>query len=327
VGEFPRTSNVVEGMFVMRLKHAFTLVELLVVIAIIAVLIALLLPALGRARQHALSVQCLSNLRSCGTLLYIYANQNRGYFPQHSLGSPETIENGGLITGQNGVTGLRYPKMKESLARIANPTADPALTPFSAGGLNVFYCPANFFWDNDIAGTSPPAPANTISHYPDDFMLNRGRIKYWYFGSPNPYYPLYHFKGPFSAIGQPPEMQDGSTNGTLDWRFWDTNRSGDNRDEYIVKLGDKNMTTNVLMTDHSRQSKQGASTVGFQFVHGPAKSFLNGWKNNLYGDGHAESRRPRRASFSPDGTAFINPDPGPDEVQPRWGNASGYQMW
>jgi len=309
-------------------RRAFTLVELLVVIGIIAVLIGMLLPALGNARQHAISVQCLANLRSCGQAFYTYANQNRGYFPMMFLSEPQRLPNGEAIGTANGgteqgISGLYFTNTKEAMARIINPKSDPTATPFSAGNIKIMYCPANFFWDADTPGTT----GSGLSHYPDDFMATRGRINYWYFGNPNPYAPQNHYRGPFSSIGQPPESQGGATVGTLDWRFWDTNHSGDNRDEYIVKLGDKNMAKNVLMTDHSRQSKQGATTVGFQFVHGRSRNFLYGWKNNLYGDGHAESRKARSSSFSPDGTAFINTNPSPEEIQPRWGNASGYQMW
>ena len=70
-----------------RGQTGFTLVELLVVIGIIALLIALLLPALGRARESANQVVCLSNLRQLGMSFVMYANQNQGRFPG---ASPQT---------------------------------------------------------------------------------------------------------------------------------------------------------------------------------------------------------------------------------------------
>lgn len=63
-------------------RHAFTLVELLVVIGIIALLISILLPALGRAKQSANTVKCLSNLRQLGMAATIMASERKGYI-QH----------------------------------------------------------------------------------------------------------------------------------------------------------------------------------------------------------------------------------------------------
>src|SRR5215467_12315788 len=62
----------------------FTLIELLVVIAIIAVLAALLLPALATAKEKARRINCISNLHQFAMALHMYATDNKDFYPRHS---------------------------------------------------------------------------------------------------------------------------------------------------------------------------------------------------------------------------------------------------
>jgi prepilin-type N-terminal cleavage/methylation domain-containing protein/prepilin-type processing-associated H-X9-DG protein len=64
-----------------KLHHGFTLIELLVVISIISILISILLPALGKARQSAKAMGCLNQLRTIGQAVHMYANDNDDYVP------------------------------------------------------------------------------------------------------------------------------------------------------------------------------------------------------------------------------------------------------
>src|SRR5690349_15629005 len=147
--------------------RAFTLVELLVVIAIIAVLISVLLPVLQKARASALNTQCLSNLRSCGQIFYIYSTQNKGWYPEGVL---DSIDKFPVATGAAALPGsnpdfsgatqiVKYSDCASAINRIAQSGASEIRVPIGAGtltsvnpdwkvgGMNVFYCPTNTIWD------------------------------------------------------------------------------------------------------------------------------------------------------------------------------------
>ena len=68
-----------------KIARHFTLIELLVVIAIIAILAAILMPALQQARERAISIKCISNLKNCGTLSQMYLDSHLDYWPAGDL--------------------------------------------------------------------------------------------------------------------------------------------------------------------------------------------------------------------------------------------------
>ena len=122
-------------------SKGFTLVELLVVIGIIALLISILLPALNKARQQAVVVQCGSNLHQIGIALTMYANQNKGYYP--------------YAFGQQGVD-LFYTGTPTICSRLGVLLNDwPQVAPSGVPGQSYVFQTASGFLTNRDALTCP----------------------------------------------------------------------------------------------------------------------------------------------------------------------------
>lgn len=124
-----------------RMRRGFTLIELLVVIAMIAILAALLLPALGKARERTRGIQCLNNTRQLVMAWQLYADDHAGRLP-YNLGQVSTASAAAQRTNVNWVNNVLTWNLDSDNTNALTVT-DASLGTYVSKSRQTFRCPSD----------------------------------------------------------------------------------------------------------------------------------------------------------------------------------------
>ena len=296
----------------MKRRNAFTLVEILVVISIIAILIALLLPALARARRLALRIQGASNIRQIGIALHEYADEYRGQYPlandwnfpfgdQIYAGGPHgtTYPIAGLALlyyDSFGVESGTMPSGGQGGIMIPS-TARPGILSPTATGLSLLFCPDTESGVTQASQIGPQVnPEGGVCNYDKQGLLTTWWLSlglcYW-IDRGSDYKAAYDapaVAGYYPGMTVTGNMQSGNLSN--DWFFLNADPG------HEPALNPQSNPGTLLVTDNAMFQDAGATTgksgwpaaadpyyADSNYVDGSLGNYLPAGANEMYNDG------------------------------------------
>jgi prepilin-type N-terminal cleavage/methylation domain-containing protein/prepilin-type processing-associated H-X9-DG protein len=324
-----------------RRREAFTLVELLVVTGILAVLIAILLPALGSARRAARTVQCAANLRTILQGMQIYATQNNSAIPGSPWTSGAHLRDG--TPPEFGNSGTNDSSNVPYVTQIWDwqaPVADALGVRFNKGGSEAarkerflklltwpsFVCPENEFLAPCYDSTSWPNITMCSYNTSIDFMLRanqNGTTSNTYVGvfltRPEWNVPagytqkIYQVGDPSRKVFVSEGARYVTYNTAPDYeRRWNSQMGGIYTDQRPYCPFNRSRDRYYL-TSGVRPAANATDPMLYAFRHGPPKKFLGPDQRKInmgFFDGHVETMGDMKAMdpvyWSPRGTTIVN---------------------
>jgi prepilin-type N-terminal cleavage/methylation domain-containing protein len=272
-------------------RKAFTLIELLVVVAIIALLIAILLPSLSRARELAKRTNCVANEKGIGTAIKIYANENADWYPHHyynpkyaaPASTNQTHEIQWVTTmGSKGGIEIKTQTMSTGITNIGHPSRSSFLLIINGQSTTgQFICPSSGDQEDDLRNRGSDASQ------PPESAAQPGINRFDFRGYP---YMSYGYQMPFARRGKPKEGMDqrmpiGADKGPF---FTVGNADANTQTTADAPLSGNNSPTTTQFGSTTDVILK-ASTEKWRSYN--SQNHNGEGQNVLYSDGHAEWQR------------------------------------